>query len=391
MLVVRCTAKLLARLKAKPGPSPPPSTTLLGDWYATVLPWWPAHLVLLVNERTRLAAVLPARPSSTLAKRIPEAIVEILRNLGAAAHVIEQERQAMAGIVFARTASRSVLGTMNEFAFHLGLQLERDEGLDHAEVAMFLNRMYLTPLDNGRPDDVAMDLLDIARRPARRGTSDSHATRALRGAAPIHELRVALCDVTPEIWRRVQVRSSITLASLHRVLQPVMGWTNSHLHDFRVTDVCYGEPHPELPPRKDERKAVLGDLLTKPNDRLTYVYDFGDGWRHDVVLERVIAAEPDCDYPRVIAGARACPPEDCGGISGYAHLLAVLADPRHVEHFDLVDWVGGSFDPEAFDAAETDHLLRHGWVMPRAETRPRTETTLPRSVVIALPVRKPRP
>ncbi len=391
MLVVRCTAKLLSRLKAKPGSNPPPSTTVLGDWYATVLPMSPAHLVLLVNERTRLAAVLPAKPIATLAKRIPDAIVEVLRDLGAANRVLEDERRAMAEIVFARTASRSVLGTMNDFSFNLDLRAEADEELDLLDVVMFLNQMPLSPLDYGRPRDVASVLLGIATTPDCDGTPDPPGAASPHGAAPIYELEVVLSDVEPAIWRRVQVRSSITVARLHKVLQIVMGWTDSHLHDFRAGEVCYGVAHPELPPREDERKTVLSDVLRAADDRLLYVYDFGDGWKHEVVLERVLDAEPACRYPRVMDGERACPPEDCGGAYGYAHLLAVLGDSRHREHRDLVDWVGGSLDPEAFDVDNINRALRRGWPLAKAGASPRTETTLPRSVVIPLPEKRRRP
>jgi len=384
MLVVRCTAKLLARLKVAPIKDPQPGTTRLGDWYATVLPMRPAHLVLLVNARTRLAAVLPAKPIATLAKRIPDAIVEVLRELGAAIHVLESERLAMADVVLAKTASRSVLGTMNDFSFNMDLRAALDDEPDLLDVAMALNRMPLSPLNHGRPDDVASALLGIAMMPGRAGASDPRSAATMKSAAPIYELKVALRDVEPAIWRRVQVRSSISLARLHKVLQIVMGWSESHLHDFRSGAACYGMPHPDLPPREDERKTVLGDVLRAAGDRLIYVYDFGDGWKHDVVLERVFAAELSCEYPRVIDGERACPPEDCGGVFGYVRLLDVLANRRHPQHGDLVDWVGGSFDPEAFDADELNRALRRGWPLPKAGAAPRTETTLPRLVVIPL-------
>ena len=103
-------------------------------------------------------------------------------------------------------------------------------------------------------------------------------------------------------------------------------------------------------------------MLREPGDRLLYRYDFGDGWEHDVALERVLEAEPDARYPRVIAGARACPPEDCGGEPGYDHLLEVLGNPGHPEHRELLRWVGGAFDPEVFDARATNRALQGGRV-----------------------------
>src|SRR5262245_41672496 len=101
MFTVRCTAKLLSRLKVRPEPTPAASTTRLGDWYATILPWRPAHLVLLVNEPTRLAALLPARELSTLTTRVPPAIVDVLQELGVAQEVIDDEREAMARVALA--------------------------------------------------------------------------------------------------------------------------------------------------------------------------------------------------------------------------------------------------------------------------------------------------
>ena len=168
----------------------------------------------------------------------------------------------------------------------------------------------------------------------------------------ILELKVTLRHIRPPIWRRFQVRDRLTLDQLHAVLQFVMGWTNSHLHEFTCRGERYCTTDPELdlpPPRADERQVRLGELLVKPNDQLTYEYDFGDGWEHEVVLERVVPHIPHTRYPIVIAGRRACPPEDCGGPGGYAHLLEALCNPAHPEHQDLTEWVGGSFDPEAFD------------------------------------------
>lgn len=126
MLIVRCSAKFLARLKVRPEPAAAPSTTHLSDWYATILHLRPPPLALLVSEATRLPVVLPSRELTTLAGRIPVAIAGVLEDLGVEQELIEIERDAMAEIVFDKTASRSVLGTMNELAFHLGLHTKED-------------------------------------------------------------------------------------------------------------------------------------------------------------------------------------------------------------------------------------------------------------------------
>jgi hypothetical protein len=163
MLNVRCTAKLLRRLKASPPASAANSSTRLGDWYATVLRVRPTHLILLVNEPTRLAAVLPAREIATLARRIPEAISEVLTKLGAAAETVDSERRAMAEVRFDRTASRSVLGTMNDYIFLMQWSAARGTPLNCLGLAMDLNRTPAGPLKYERPDDVARRALGIGR------------------------------------------------------------------------------------------------------------------------------------------------------------------------------------------------------------------------------------
>jgi hypothetical protein len=392
MLIVRCTARLFGRLKVKPQQEPRPSTTKLGDWYATILSMRPAHLVLLVNDSTRLAAVLPARELSSLAKRIPEAIAEVLRELGAPADVIAEERRAMAEIAFAKTASRSVLGTMNDFVFHMELRAAAHEDIDLLELAMFLNRTPVSPLSYKRPDDVVKEALGVAIIPGRsKEQSRQEGRQSLERTATIYQLKVTLRDVTPPIWRRVRVRSNTTLPRLHSILQTVMGWTNSHLHEFVAKGGSYGKADPESPQMYDEKRVALSDLLRLPDDHLVYVYDFGDGWKHDVLLEQVLDADPDAEYPYVVDGERACPPEDCGGAPGYVHLLQVLAKRSHPEHRELAEWVGGSFDPEAYDAREINRAFHGGWSPRKATSARRSETALPAQKVLKLVAKRGRP
>lgn len=161
MLVVRCTAKLLRRLQAEPDLRPANSTTGLGDWYATVLPWRPRHLVMLVNEASRLPVVLPAREISTLGQRIPDAIARVLEDLGIAAKAIDQEYRAMAEITFAKTASRSVLGTMNEFVLYLEHMLRSGPHLTEHEMGIHLGQVLVTvpPLGYQVPAEMTTQIL----------------------------------------------------------------------------------------------------------------------------------------------------------------------------------------------------------------------------------------
>lgn len=134
---------------------------------------------------------------------------------------------------------------------------------------------------------------------------------------PIYQLKVTLRGSRPPIWRRILVLGDITLYQLHRIIQVVMAWTESHLHQFRRGNIDYGASDPEFGvKRQNERRVRPYEVLQKPKDRMGYEYDFGDGWEHDVLLEEICSPRRAARYPQVLAGKRACPPEDVGGIGG---------------------------------------------------------------------------
>lgn len=178
----------------------------------------------------------------------------------------------------------------------------------------------------------------------------------------VHELKVTLLDVRPPVWRRLRVPSALPLSTVHAVVQLAMGWTDSHLHEWRVGDVTYGLPDEEDWGEElaDESEALLAQVA--PVDSvLHYDYDFGDGWEH---LVEVVAVEPfDPKLPPLacLDGAGTCPPEDSGGPIGYEHLLDALADPADAEHEEATEWLGEGFDPEAFDLTATNQRLEAFW------------------------------
>ena len=204
----------------------------------------------------------------------------------------------------------------------------------------------------------------------------------MKTTASIYELKITLRDTRPPVWRRLRVRSDLTLFKLHSILQFVMGWMDGHMHQFVVRGKVYGRVDPEFPESENEKKVLLDQVLRKPKDSLVYEYDFGDGWEHTVVLEQVLEAAPGGKYPYVVEGKRACPPEDCGGTGGYDRLLEALADTTHPEHAEAVEWVGGSFDPEAFDVGEINRGFHGGWYLPPAPDAPRSKTALPRQTTL---------
>jgi hypothetical protein len=183
----------------------------------------------------------------------------------------------------------------------------------------------------------------------------------MRGEEVVLQLKVSLVGVTkPPVWRRLLVPATMRLGRFHEVLQVAMGWEDYHLHAFEAGGVEYGPPDPELD-HVDERRTATGDVIREPGDRMRYVYDFGDYWQHDVVVEKVLAAEPGARYPVCLTGKGRCPPEDCGGVWGYAELRETLADPTHDEHTDMLEWLGlesaAEFDAHAFDADDVNLVL----------------------------------
>jgi len=181
--------------------------------------------------------------------------------------------------------------------------------------------------------------------------------------AQIYQIRIALQGVNPPIWRRIQVRGDTTLDKLHDIIQAVMGWTDSHLHQFIVGEAYFGPSDPMYDdlPMNDEASFTLSRITDREGSAFIYEYDFGDSWHHELLVEKILLPE-ETQYPVCLAGERACPPEDVGGIWGYEEFLDALGDPDHPQHEDYIEWIGGEFAPEAFDLEQVNaalHLPRH--------------------------------
>lgn len=222
----------------------------------------------------------------------------------------------------------------------------------------------------------------------------------------MYQLRIALHGTQPPIWRRVVVPGDITLAELHEIVQIVMGWYDCHLHQFVVkcperkpssmqlrelllkgmvgemTELMRGErvfrdlSNEDLDvDGEDEREVTLRELCRKVKSKLLYEYDFGDGWEHTVEVQKIYPPELGVHYPVCLAGKRACPPEDCGGVWGYYDMLEALADPKHERHEEVAEWMDADFDPEALDLEGIHESLRrwrrHPCVVGDRTKRPR--------------------
>jgi hypothetical protein len=182
--------------------------------------------------------------------------------------------------------------------------------------------------------------------------------KAATRTAHIYRLRIALRHIAPPIWRRIEVPGDTKLPRLHRILQMSMGWYDAHLHAFRFGHTSFGVPDPDFPGSMENERSVRLDDIVAEGDKLIYEYDFGDGWEHEIKVEKVFAPESEVRYPRCLAGKRACPPEDCGGPYGYRHLLDVLRDAGHPEHAEMREWAREDFDPEEFDLDDVNEGLR---------------------------------
>lgn len=173
----------------------------------------------------------------------------------------------------------------------------------------------------------------------------------------IYQFRIELKDIRPLIWRRIQVPETYSFWDLHVAIQDAMGWLDCHLHAFRIGSAASGQalvigiPGDEFDEDVTQPGWDVGIASQfTPGSEVEYEYDFGDSWCHLVTLEKILPREPKVRYPRCADGERACPPEDCGGVPGYAGLLEVIMDPKHEEHESMLTWIGGRFQAERFDA-----------------------------------------
>jgi hypothetical protein len=240
---------------------------------------------------------------------------------------------------------RNILFTLDEMK---GIKEKVDRAVGHADTGMARNSLR-------HVSDITGQALDRSR-----------GFGAIPAAERVFQFKITLLDIQPAIWRRIQVKDC-TLDKLHERIQTAMGWTNSHLHDFKIGEQLYGDPmlmqeNFEDMEYQDSTTTKISDLLPRINRRFRfqYEYDFGDSWYHEVLFEGVVRADPKVKYPLCLEGARACPPEDCGGIWGYPDFVEAIQNPANERHDELLEWLGGRFDPEEIDAAKATKAMKKG-------------------------------
>jgi len=178
----------------------------------------------------------------------------------------------------------------------------------------------------------------------------------------VYQFKITLKDIKPLIWRRIHVPKTYTFWDLHIAIQNVMGWYDSHLHEFEIVNPLSGTKTIIGIPNDDEDfanyktlpgwKQKISDYFSKKNQSANYIYDFGDNWEHKIILEKILPKENNITYPLCVKGERACPPEDCGGTYGYEDFLKIIRDPDDEQHERMLEWIGGEFDSEHFNPKE---------------------------------------
>lgn len=179
----------------------------------------------------------------------------------------------------------------------------------------------------------------------------------------IYQLVIAIDEIEPLIWRRLQVPGDVTLFQLNFIFQLAMGWNHSHLHEYNIDGEFYGQifdddDYGDDRDVKDEKDYRLDQVIPGTDFLFGYLYDFGDAWIHAVLVEDILEPEDGVVYPACLDGERACPPDDVGGLPGYAMFLEAITDPAHPGHEDNLAWIGGHFDADAFDPNRADKVIK---------------------------------
>jgi len=179
-------------------------------------------------------------------------------------------------------------------------------------------------------------------------------------ATNILQLKITLQHIKPDIWRRVEVKDDITFYELLHVIQIAMGWWNAHLFEFNVGGYKIGitEDDWDTEGTLESKEVKLSRLIDTEKMKFKYLYDFGDNWDHEIIVEKITPVVKDKLYPSCISGKRNCPPENILGFPGYMNMLEILKDKKNPEYQGMIEWLGGEFDPEYFDLEETNGELQ---------------------------------
>ncbi|MCK8817619.1 plasmid pRiA4b ORF-3 family protein [Natroniella sulfidigena] len=322
---------------------------------------WHVHLfrinrrkcVMLMNVATRYSIFLYGLKKKDFENFNALCIAAIKKNFKAdridKEHITEYFAKT-GEIKYTKTYNRSVISTLNN--------MKRDTEF---RIDDFLptERMNLIRLNKVNNDTPILTLEDTF--PSESLQKTFREKMGQRRQENIYRFKVSLKGIEPLIWRRIEVPENYTFWNLHVAIQDAMGWLDYHLHEFRITDPATGEEagigFPDLEFNNNLKvswEERIEDYFNNENNSATYIYDFGDYWEHELELEEINPAERDQEYPLCLAGERACPPEDCGGVGGYYRLLEILKNPKDEEYEVILDWLGEKYSPDDFDSAQVE-------------------------------------
>lgn len=409
--VLYCTQKTLKNLGIKrvEEKAPRRDEPFYLSWYCNLIRVGRKNCLLFTNSKTLFSvSVVPGRTKSlpVLEKTFKNSFARAMRFWKVPDEQVKGIIEKMDGMELAKSSDKRILGSMVEFG-HIMRCMEDERGFGGYDEKLFeqLNRPWMKAIGNKSPAECFLTQLGLRheweahlekqRREARARFGDhqneserteysemvrdvleeanleaslEHNRRISWGVevdGRICQFRIGLRETNPEIWRRIQVPADFNFWALHTVIQDSMGWKDCHLHAFAKES-----PRAEFPgkveyigiPGDDDAsmgvkchaswKVPITRHFKKPGDTLLYRYDFGDDWEHDLMLEEISEGLPGEKYPQCTDGARACPPEDSGGVGGYERVLEIMRDPSHEEYEDTMTWLGGKYDPECFEAGK---------------------------------------
>ncbi|GKT12965.1 MAG: integrase/recombinase XerD [Thiomicrorhabdus sp.] len=380
MLQLRCTAKVIKTLGLKPQElsEVSESDTVLGNWYINEFFLERKKWFIFMNEKTLLSFVIPGIKKSNL-KHFPDPLIKGLDQLLGLMEFDEQTiDKVFAGydeIQYTKTADKKILGNLNEITGLYKSIIQTEGGLSHVDLGAVIFSINQFPQRNldwkCAIDAIKKQLLASPPSPSQmlKDSPDElkvdlpqKKTKNVQVLRSIYQIKMTLTGSQPPIWRRVLVHSSIRLSQFHAVIQSSMGWFDCHLHQFEKEGISYGMQDDEFgadfgSELNDENSYKLSDLLKAEKESMNYEYDFGDGWQHKIVLEKILPFDAASKLATCIKGVRACPPEDCGGIWGFQNLLEIISNPSHPEHYDMLSWLDIPFDEKYFSLSETNELL----------------------------------
>lgn len=376
MITIHATKKLLDKLKVLPVKDAAVNSGRLGPWYADVRVVNRKYLVYALNEQSLLCVVVPLMSfKADAAGSIRTALRPVLEAIGLPDAVIIAELSAIDTATFTKTISRVTLGRLNSAVDISEALIYGGKTLDAVCIRL---AAHLYSAGKGHssseylwPYQIVGSLLGHPTRSPMRIASPpiEHLTSiAVDQSRPVIEpqpilkdrliLRIVLDGIRPEIWRMIMVPDTITLRRLHDVIQAAMGWDESHLHLFKINGKEYGdrEMFDDSPEMKDERFTSLQSMHLTEGNTFTYVYDMGGDWSHTITVVDYAAVEID-ETLHILDGANAVPPEDVGGVPGYARFVLAMMDPKHEDHEECMQWYGRPFDHTMFDLRGAIRLL----------------------------------